>query len=155
MNFRNATMNDLDCICEIEQKCFPVSEMASRKNLEWRIEHAYFLLLCQDETIVSFINGMPTNKSDLCDEMYDGEFFDENGQWLMIFGVDTPKEYQHQGYAQKVMKEVMHQFNGKGIVLTCKEHLIGFYEQFGYKNEGISKSTHGDVTWYQMRWEKS
>ena len=39
----------------------------------------------------------------------------------------------------------------KGIVLTCKERLIGFYAQFGFVDEGVSVSTHGDVVWHQMR----
>ena len=29
--------------------------------------------------------------------------------------------------------------------------LVGFYAQFGYEDEGISESTHGDVVWHQMR----
>ena len=39
----------------------------------------------------------------------------------------------------------------KGIVLTCKDRLLGFYAQFGFVDEGISGSTHGDVVWHQMR----
>ena len=42
---------------------------------------------------------------------------------------------------------------GKGIVLTCKEHLIPFYSEFGFVDEGISSSTHGNVLWHQMRYE--
>ena len=38
----------------------------------------------------------------------------------------------------------------KGIVLTCKEHLIHFYEKFGYKNMGKSNSVHGGAVWYDM-----
>ena len=38
----------------------------------------------------------------------------------------------------------------KGLILTCKEGLIGFYEQFGYKNMGISASVHGGAVWYDM-----
>jgi len=38
----------------------------------------------------------------------------------------------------------------KGMILTCKKELIGFYEQFGYVNMGISDSTHGGVVWYDM-----
>ena len=36
-------------------------------------------------------------------------------------------------------------------MLTCKERLIGFYAQFGFVDEGVSVSTHGDVVWHQMR----
>lgn len=39
----------------------------------------------------------------------------------------------------------------KGMVLTCKEHLISYYEKFGFKDEGISSSEHGNVVWHQMR----
>ncbi len=39
----------------------------------------------------------------------------------------------------------------KGIVLTCKEKFVGFYEKFGFVNEGISVSVHGNTVWYQMR----
>ena len=38
-----------------------------------------------------------------------------------------------------------------GLVLTCKEKLIHYYSKFGFVNEGLSKSTHGNVEWYQMR----
>ena len=37
-------------------------------------------------------------------------------------------------------------------MLTCKAELIGFYERFGFENEGVSKgSVIGGVKWYQMR----
>ena len=39
----------------------------------------------------------------------------------------------------------------KGLVLTCKDKLLHYYEDFGFVNEGVSKSVHGNVVWYQMR----
>ena len=40
----------------------------------------------------------------------------------------------------------------KGLVLTCKERLIPYYANFGFRDEGVSdKSTHGNVVWHQMR----
>jgi len=41
----------------------------------------------------------------------------------------------------------------KGLVLTCKEKLIAYYAKFGFENEGISESVHGNVIWYQMRYK--
>ena len=38
-----------------------------------------------------------------------------------------------------------------GLVLTCKDKLITYYSKFGFVNEDISESVHGNVTWYQMR----
>lgn len=37
------------------------------------------------------------------------------------------------------------------MVLTCKDALIPYYAKFGFVNEGVSASVHGNVTWNQMR----
>lgn len=79
---------------------------------------------------------------------------DEYGEWQMIFSVVTDPGYRGQGYATMLMKQVIEDAKKQGregIVLTCKEHLLGFYGSFGFQNEGVSESTHGDVMWYQMR----
>ncbi len=39
----------------------------------------------------------------------------------------------------------------KGLVLTCKDHLVHYYAKFGFENEGVSESEHGGVRWNQMR----
>ncbi len=39
----------------------------------------------------------------------------------------------------------------KGLVLTCKDKLIAYYAGFGFVNEGVSGSVHGNVVWNQMR----
>ena len=39
----------------------------------------------------------------------------------------------------------------KGLVLTCKEKLISFYERFGFVSEGVSESVHGGAVWHVMR----
>ena len=39
----------------------------------------------------------------------------------------------------------------KGVVLTCKDKLVHYYAKFGFVDEGISGSTHGNVVWHQMR----
>lgn len=70
----------------------------------------------------------------------------EEGQWQMIFGVATLPEYQKMGCASKLMERVIADVKRgrKGIVLTCKESLIPFYERFGFVNEGKSMSKHGE-----------
>ena len=72
----------------------------------------------------------------------------------MLFGVGTLPSRQHQGFAGRLMKQVIRDAKAqgrRGIVLTCKEKLIPFYEQFGFVKEGKSESVHGGVVWYQMR----
>ena len=39
----------------------------------------------------------------------------------------------------------------KGVILTCKDRLVHYYETFGFRSEGVSDSTHGGVVWYAMR----
>ena len=154
---RNASMEDVDEITRVEAICFPEAEAAGRESFKMRLE-AYpdcFWLMCREGRIISFINGMPSNDKDLCDEMYhDNKRYEKNGSWLMIFGVDTLPEYRHSRLASRVMEKVIEDTRAvgrKGIVLTCKDELLKFYEQFGFVNEGISESVHGGAVWYQMR----
>ena len=93
---------------------------------------------------------------DLTDEMYEkADMHDENGQWQMIFGVNTIPEYKRNGYAgeliNRAIKDARNQ-GRRGLVLTCKDKLVDYYAKFGFVNEGkSSKSQHGGVTWNQMR----
>lgn len=150
-------MKDLDAISQMELLCFPEAEAATKKSFEERINvfGDYFWLLEKDGEIISMINGMVTDEPILKDEMFeDANMHDENGAWQMIFGVDTLPEYQKNGYAALVMKQVIadcREQGRKGIVLTCKDKLVHYYEKFGYVNEGKSESIHGGAVWYDMR----
>ena len=126
---RHAHLGDVEKLNEVESLCFPAAEEASRESLEKRVNafpnHFWLLFDC-----------------------------DENGDWQMIFGVDTAPAFQHKGFASRVMERVIadtKRDGRKGIVLTCKEKLRTFYEKFGFKSEGVSNSTHGGVVWLQMR----
>ncbi|MBQ3670617.1 MAG: GNAT family N-acetyltransferase [Treponema sp.] len=160
---RHAHLGDVEKLNELESLCFPAAEAASRESLEKRVKafpnHFWLLFDCDEngteKELVSFINGLVTNQKDLTDEMYDNpSLHDENGDWQMIFGVDTAPAFQHKGFASRVMERVIadtKRDGRKGIVLTCKEKLRTFYEKFGFKSEGVSDSTHGGVVWLQMR----
>lgn len=157
IDIRTAMASDLNDIASLEALCFPAAEAASLDSFRWRIatypEH--FLLLTVNGQLVSFVNGPVTAEPDLVDEMYDSpSFCDENGQWQMIFGLVTHPLWQRHGYAAMVMKALIDQARSqgrKGVVLTCKEHMIHYYETFSFKDEGISSSVHGGVPWHQMR----
>lgn len=154
---RKADINDLDAVTELESRCFPIAEAADRKAFELRLRNypECFWVLEIDDKILSMINGMTAHKIDLCDKMYEGnELYAPDGEWLMLFGVASLPECQHKGFASKLMEYVINETKAQkrsGIVLTCKEELIPFYERFGYISEGISDSVHGNAVWYQMR----
>ena len=157
MKIRNATIEDLKAITSVESTCFPEEEAASESDIKDRLTvyPNHFWLLEDDGKLICFVNGMVTNEPILSDEMYeDANLHNENGQWQMIFGVNTIPEYRRQGCAERIINKVIDDAKKQGrmgLVLTCKEKLLHYYEKFGFKNEGISQSTHGGAVWYNMR----
>lgn len=157
MEIRTATMADLAQIAQIEAVCFPAAEAATQESIARRLRHYpdHFWVLLDGGAMVGFVNGMVTDEPDLQDEMYENAaMHDENGAWQMIFGVDTIPACRRRGYAEQLLKHVIQQARAqgrKGLVLTCKEALLHYYGKFGFVSEGVSRSTHGDVLWYQMR----
>ena len=138
MNIRNATMNDIEEITRVEAECFPVAEASTKEEFAERIKYYgnHFWLMFDEDKLIAFVDGFVTNEKDLTDKMYEqADMHDENGEWQMIFGVNTAKKQKR-----------------KGVVLTCKQKLVGYYSKFGFIDEGISdKSVHGNVVWHQMR----
>lgn len=157
MTIRTATIDDLTAICDVEAKCFPPAEAATLDEFSDRLTHYanHFWLMFDGDRLIAFVDGFCTNEPDLTDEMYaNTDMHQENGSWQMIFGVNTLPEYRKHGYAGELIKQAISdaKANGrKGLVLTCKDKLIHYYSKFGFVNEGISESVHGNVTWYQMR----
>ena len=157
MKIRCATIEDLDRITEVEALCFPPAEAASRESFEGRLTvfPNHFWVSEVDGQIVAFVNGFVTDEENLTDEMFaDANMHNEKGAWQMIFGVDTIPEYQRRGIAEQVLNkviEVAKEEGRKGLVLTCKEHMLHYYAKFGFINEGVSGSEHGGALWYQMR----
>lgn len=107
------------------------------------------------QEILAFVNGMVASAPDLADEMYDHpELHDPAGAWLMVFSVVSNPAHRGEGHASAALRAAIEDARvrgQRGVVLTCKERLLGFYERFGFKSEGVSSSGHGGVEWYQMR----
>ncbi|MHC1719852.1 MAG: GNAT family N-acetyltransferase [Clostridiaceae bacterium] len=153
---RKVSMGDLDRIAEIEGECFPPSEAASKESMKERILAFTdsFFVAEMDGIIVGFIDGCATNSPVIYDEMYhDTREHLPNGKNLAVFGLDVIPGYQRQGIAAKLMRHFIEAAGKAGreaVILTCKEKLVHYYEYFGFKNCGISGSTHGGVQWYDM-----
>ena len=158
MKIRKATINDLEELTRIETECFPAAEAATEESFRGRLEiYPDFFWILENEAgeFVSFVNGMATDNEILTDEMFENpDLHNKNGDWQMIFGVNTLPEFRRKGYAEKVLRRVVEDTKKdgrKGIVLTCKDKLVSFYEKIGFVNEGLSESTHGNAIWYNMR----
>ena len=154
---RTATMADLEKIAQVEAVCFPPAEAAGKKEFGKRLAcyADHFWLMFEGEELISFVDGFATDNSDLTDEMYaDATMHDEKGAWQMIFGVNTIPAHRNKGYAGRLMEQAISDARAqgrKGLVLTCKAHMIPYYAKFGFVDEGTSGSTHGDALWHQMR----
>ena len=155
---RTATVADLEIITAIEAECFPPAEAATAKQFSDRLKHYadHFLLMFEDDRLVAFVDGFVTNERDLTDEMYENAaLHDEKGKWQMLFGVNTLPAYRRKGCAGELIGRfitIAREQGRMGVVLTCKDRLIRYYEKFGFVNEGLTaKSSHGGAEWYQMR----
>ena len=157
MIIRTATTDDLDEITAVERECFPEEEAATREEFLERLSKygEHFWLMFDEDKLIAFVDGLVTDERDLRDEMYArADMHDENGQWQMIFGVNTLPEYRNHGYAGELIRRAIEDARTqgrKGLVLTCKDKLAGYYAKFGFENEGLSDSQHGGAEWYQMR----
>ncbi|MFR5601507.1 MAG: GNAT family N-acetyltransferase [Lachnospiraceae bacterium] len=159
MNYqiRQVQIEDLDAVAAVEADCFPAAEAADKASLEKRIRlfpESFFVAEADDGRIVGFVNGCVTNSRVIEDEMFEqAKLHQPDGDYQSIFGLDVIDACRRQGVAAALMEHLIEDARArgrKGLILTCKEHLIHYYEKFGYQNLGVSRSVHGGAVWYDM-----
>lgn len=153
---RKANVSDLDSIINIEQICFPPAEAANEDSFRDRFEvfGDNFIVAIKDKRVIGFINGAITDKEELPDELYhDANLHKSNGDYQTVFGLDVLPEYRKHGIGAMLINaliELSKERKKIGIVLTCKNEKIHYYEKFGFVNRGVSKSSHGGALWNDM-----
>lgn len=156
MEIRVAKPWELESIIHIEQECFPPAEAASAKEFAERYAAfpENFIVAVINDQVVGFINGATTDHPDLPDELYhDTSLHKPNGAYQTVFGLDVLPSYRNQGIAAKLLRYLitLSKERGKsGMVLTCKDHLVSYYEKFGFEHQGVSASSHGGSKWNDM-----
>lgn len=157
LQIRVGNISDLDELVRIETASYPVEEMANKERIQERLS-VYgdrFWIMENNGIMVAFINGMISNERNLLDEMFSSaSMHNPDGVWQMIFSVTTHPDYRKRGYAKMLLQHVIEQVKKegrKGLVLTCKEHLLSMYGSVGFIDEGVSESEHGGAVWHQMR----
>ena len=157
MEIRHASGQDAAALAALERLCFPAAEAATEEEIAARVAHYgdHFWLLLDGGQLIAFVDGMVTDRPDLTDDLYaEAALHDEQGAWQMIFGVNTHPDFRRHGYAAQLLERAIADARAqgwKGLVLTCKEALVRYYAKFGFRSEGLSRSTHGGAVWYQMR----
>ena len=156
LTVRGVRPEDLDRVAEIEAICFPPSEAAPREVFAERIAAfpESFLVAEKDGELIGFINGCITNSPVIYDELFHGTAHHmPDGENQTIFGLDVLPGHRRQGVAADLMNQFIltaREAGRKTVILTCKKRLVRYYESFGYKNIGVSGSTHGGAEWYDM-----
>jgi len=156
MMIRNALSTDLEVLADIERTCFPEAEAASAQELcvRYAAFPENFFVAELDGRVVGFINGCTTDAPCLPDELYhDPALHCPGGAYQTVFGLDVLPEYRRHGIAGQLMNRLVEEARSrgcKGVVLTCKDHLVHYYERFGFVCQGVSASTHGGARWNDM-----
>lgn len=153
---RNACAQDAAAVAAIEALCFPAAEAASAATIAARIAAfpAYFFVAEENGALIGFVNGCVTNSPIIEDELFqDPSRHIPSGTHAAIFGLDVVPKRRRQGVAAQLMRHFISEAQRQGqrhVILTCKKHLIRYYETFGYANNGLSQSIHGGAEWYDM-----
>ncbi|QEW08382.1 GNAT family N-acetyltransferase [Nitrincola iocasae] len=153
---RQAVKEDINRMAKIEEICFSESEAASLESFQKRfaVFPECFFVMEFNGIVVGHINGCIFNAPELPDALYsDAKLHCPQGGYQTVFGLAVDPQYQNKGYASALTKyfiKFSKNCKHKGMVLTCKDHLVKFYEGFGFIHQGVSASTHGEAQWNDM-----
>ena len=154
---RNAKKEEAALLAQIEAECFPAAEAAGKQDIEARMDvfEDCFFVAETNGKIVGFINGAVAKEASLPDQMYhDASLHDPNGAYQTVFGLDVLPAYRRNGIAGRLLERMIHharECQRKGVVLTCKDHMVHYYAGFGFKHCGVADSTHGGAKWNEMK----
>lgn len=84
--------------------------------------------------------------------MYENSLFPE-GDAFALLSINTLPDLQGKGFASALITHAIGEAASLGcrrMILACKEEKITFYEQFGFRQQGLSVSEHGGAVWYDM-----
>lgn len=159
--FRNAEEKDIAEIAEIEAICFPPNEACTPERVAERVRHASecTLLLLDRETnrIAGFLAGIAADAEEFDDSFFtDIEKHRPEGKHVFLLGLDVRPEYRHRGLASCIVREYrdrQKEAGRKAMLLTCHDHLLGFYSGLGFTDLGISGSVWGGEVWHEMKME--
>lgn len=115
----------------------------------------FFLAESGDGAIAAFLSGRPVDIADdagIDDKMYENSLFPE-GDAFALLSINTLPDLQGKGFASALITHAIGEAASLGcrrMILACKEEKITFYEQFGFRQQGLSVSEHGGAVWYDM-----
>ncbi len=156
LKIRHVKQEDLPHLLVIEHLCFTKEEAATKEAFEKRIQFIAdsFFVAEKGGEIIGLVNGPVIQSAFITDDLFCHiKPNQETGGHQKILGLAVLPLFQNRGVATALLVHLESAARGKKretITLTCKENLISFYENYGYKNCGVSSSEHGGEVWYNM-----
>ncbi|KEF37932.1 acetyltransferase [Schinkia azotoformans MEV2011] len=154
---RNAKMDDLQDVVDIENLCFIKTEAATKEAFIKRIQYtpdSFFVAEDENGKIVGIVNGPVIENEFITDDLFSkSKENPKSGGHQSVLGLAVTPQYQKRGISSMLLTHLENEAkakNRKTVTLTCKENFVPFYEKMGYMNRGLSESGHGGVTWYNM-----
>ena len=99
VQIRNASLQDVDLLTDIEAACFPAAEAATREAFAQRLRYyaRYFWI----------IDGFVTNQKTITDNMFeDASLHNPQGDYQAVFGLNVLPAYRRNGYAAILMQAI-------------------------------------------------
>lgn len=156
---RHVENSDLAVIYEIETSNFSEAEAASYEAIKLRIMTIpdTFLVAEIDGQIAGYIEGPAIHSRHLTDDLFEKVVENpKTGGYIAVTSLSVAADFKGQSVGTQLiaaLKALAKRQARQGIVLTCHDYLIGYYEKNGFVNEGQSQSAHGGAIWYDMVWE--
>lgn len=145
------------CWLRLNRVVFRLAEAASTEEVLKRIQTfpENFFVAEADGKVIGFINGGNTDEPVLPDEFYhDLSRHRADAAYQTVFGLNVLAGYRRQGIGAQLVRryvEAARERGKKGVILTCKEQKIHFYEKLGFVCHGAADSSHGGAVWYDMK----
>ncbi|KHD45786.1 GNAT family N-acetyltransferase [Streptococcus hongkongensis] len=158
MIIRNVRPSDWQRVSQIESSNFSKEEAMTEDAIKQRCQRITdtFLVAELDDQIVGYIEGPVVKQPILEDHLFhDVKENPLTGGYIAITSLSIEKMHQQEGIGIALLaalKDVAISQERSGIILTCHEELIAYYEMNGFSNLGLSDSTHGGSVWYLMSW---
>ena len=156
--FRAATVADTKELADMEKICFPENEFCSYEDMKDRVEHAAEdILIAYDQVnrkIAGYLSGIHSSSEAFLDAFFtNASLQEDNAKNCYLLSLEVRPEYRRKGIASQLMERYRDKEKSRGterIYLTCHEHLLPFYEDFGYEHIGPSPSKWGGEPWEDM-----
>lgn len=159
MLIRHVNQTDWEVIADIEQANFSPQEAVAANVIKERAEliSDTFLVAVIANQLVGYIEGPVIAEPRLEDHLFHGVTKNPaRGGYIAITSLSVAPGYQKQGIGTALlaaMKDLAVAQDRLGIILTCHDYLIPYYEMNGFQDQGLSASQHGGSVWYQMLWQ--